>query len=116
MAAYLVERGVPAEEILLEDESTSTFENLTFSRAIMAGLNPKYRCVIVTNNYHALRAAFIARKAKVNGQVLGAPTAGYFWPSATIREFVAVLAEHKWVNGIILGLILLTGLFRSFSA
>ncbi|MEV8373267.1 YdcF family protein [Kribbella sp. NPDC056861] len=113
MATYLVDRGVPADQILLEDESRSTFENLTFSRRIMAGLNPKYRCVIVTNNYHALRAAFTARKAKVNGQVLGAPTAAYFWPSATIREFVAVVAEHKWVNGIILGLIFLGGFLRA---
>ncbi|WBQ03668.1 YdcF family protein [Kribbella sp. CA-293567] len=112
MAVYLVERGVPADQILLEDESRSTFQNLTFSGRLMAGLNPKYRCLIVTNNYHALRAAFTARKAKVNGQVLGAPTAAYFWPSATIREFVAVLADHKWINGGVLGLIALSGLGR----
>ncbi|GAA3583543.1 YdcF family protein [Kribbella ginsengisoli] len=111
MAKYLVDHGVPADQILLEDRSTSTFENLTFSRTIMAGLDPEYRCLIVTNNYHALRAAFTARKAKVNGQVLGSPTATYFWPSATIREFAAVLLDHKWINGLILGLIFLRGLF-----
>nr|WP_239062280.1 YdcF family protein [Streptomyces sp. SID13031] len=110
MAAYLVDHGVPADQVLREDRSTSTFENLTFSRAIMAELKPKYRCLIVTNNYHALRAAFTARKAKVNGQVLGSPTAAYFWPSATIREFIAVLADHKWINGIIISLIFLRGL------
>jgi uncharacterized SAM-binding protein YcdF (DUF218 family) len=112
MATYLVDHGVPADQVLLEDRSTSTFENLTFSREIMHDLNPKYRCLIVTNNYHALRAAFTARKAKVNGQVLGSPTAAYFWPSATIREFGAVLLDHKWINGIILGLILLSGLSK----
>jgi len=41
--------------------------------------------------YHVLRAALIAKKAKVKGQVIGSRTASYFWPSATIREFVAVL-------------------------
>lgn len=39
-----------------------------------------------------------ARRAGVNGQVLGSPTATYFWPSATLREFVAVFWEHRTVN------------------
>ena len=39
-----------------------------------------------------------ARRAGVNGQVLGAPTARYYWPSATIREFAAVLWEHRVLN------------------
>lgn len=112
MATYLVDHGVPADQVLREDRSTSTFENLTSSRTIMTNLKPKYRCLIVTNNYHALRAAFTARKAKVNGQVLGSPTAAYFWPSATIREFLAILADHKWVNATILAVILLRGLTK----
>ncbi len=31
--------------------------------------------------------------------MIGSPTAAYFWPSATIREFVAVFWEHRIVNG-----------------
>jgi uncharacterized SAM-binding protein YcdF (DUF218 family) len=99
MAAYLVERGVPDEQILREDKSTTTWENLTFSRDLMAGLRPQYRCLIVTNNFHAFRAALTARKAKVNGQVIGSPTAAYYWPTATIREFVAILVSHPYING-----------------
>ncbi|GAB3836065.1 YdcF family protein [Kribbella italica] len=114
MADYLVDHGVPADAVLREDRSTTTFENLTFSATLMAERKPKYRCLIVTNNFHALRAAFTARKADVNGQVLGSPTALYFWPSATIREFIAVLADHKLANGIIIGLILLSSFARLF--
>ncbi|MEV5965326.1 ElyC/SanA/YdcF family protein [Kribbella sp. NPDC051952] len=99
MASYLIERGVPEDRILREDRSTSTFENLTFSRELMVALVPNYRCLIVTNNFHAFRAALTARKAKVNGQVVGSPTAAYFWPTATIREFVAILFSHKYLNG-----------------
>ncbi|GAB2573885.1 YdcF family protein [Kribbella endophytica] len=112
MADYLIDHGVPADAVLREDQSTTTFENLTFSAKIMTELNPKYRCLIVTNNFHALRAAFTARKAKVNGQVLGSPTALYFWPSATIREFIAVLVDHKIANGIIVALIFLSAFAR----
>ncbi|GAA2717004.1 MULTISPECIES: YdcF family protein [Streptomyces] len=109
MADHLVERGVPAEHVLREDASRTTEENLTYSAAIMSAARPGYSCVIVTNNFHAFRAALTARKAGVNGQVVGAPTAAYFWPSATIREFVAVFLDHKLVNFSICGVLALPG-------
>ncbi|MCY0920405.1 YdcF family protein [Streptomyces sp. H27-G5] len=98
MADWLIAEGVPADHVVLEDRSRTTEENLTFSRTIMEEGKSDYRCVVVTNNFHAFRAAMMARKVGVNGQVLGSPTAAYFWPSATIREFVAVFVEHKGVN------------------
>jgi len=98
MATYLVERGVPAEDVLQENESRTTGQNLRFSGAIMARRQPDYRCLVVTNSYHALRAALLARRIGVSGHVLGAPTARYYWPSATIREFAAVFAQHPVVN------------------
>ncbi|MCX5194724.1 YdcF family protein [Streptomyces sp. NBC_00249] len=98
MADWLIAEGVPAEHITLEDRSRTTEENMEFSRQIMLAHDPDYRCVVVTNNFHAFRAAMMARKAGVNGQVLGSPTARYFLPSATIREFVAVFWEHRVVN------------------
>ncbi|MFG2140794.1 YdcF family protein [Streptomyces sp. NPDC048650] len=107
MANYLIERGFPADRIAREDRSRTTEENLRYSRKIMEDAKPDYRCVVVTNNYHAFRAALMARKAGVHGQVVGSPTAAYFWPSATIREFAAVFLEHKVVNlGICLLLVL----------
>ncbi len=111
MADYLVERGVPRDRILLEDRSRTTEQNLTFSREIMLARQPKYRCVVVTNNFHVLRAALVAKKTKVNGQVIGSRTAFYFWPSATIREFVAIFLDHWIVNGCICLLILLAQIY-----
>ncbi|WP_433166884.1 ElyC/SanA/YdcF family protein [Kribbella sp. CA-247076] len=101
MASYLIERGVPADRVLREDRSTSTWENLTFSHDLMVARRPQYRCLIVTNNFHAFRAALTARRAKVNGQVVGSPTARYYWPTATIREFVAILWTHRYLNGFV---------------
>ncbi|WP_226354744.1 YdcF family protein [Pseudonocardia sp. ICBG601] len=101
MADYLVDRGVPSERILREDRSRTTRENLVFSRALMTERLPGHRCVVVTNNFHAFRAALTARRAGVNGQVVGSPTARYYRPSATLREFVAILAEHPVLNGAI---------------
>jgi uncharacterized SAM-binding protein YcdF (DUF218 family) len=108
MADYLVARGVPRDRVLLEDRSTTTWENLTFSEAIMVERRPDYRCLVVTNNFHVLRAALLARRAKLNGQVIGSPTAWYFWPTATLREFVAIFVEHWVVNGTICLLIVVS--------
>ncbi|RKT81960.1 Uncharacterized SAM-binding protein YcdF, DUF218 family [Saccharopolyspora antimicrobica] len=110
MADYLIERGVPAEQILVEDQSRTTDQNLRFSKAIMEQSKPDFRCLVVTNNFHVMRAARITRAEKVNGQVIGSPTARYYWPSATIREFVAVFLSHKVINGGICLLLFLGGL------
>jgi uncharacterized SAM-binding protein YcdF (DUF218 family) len=98
MAGYLIERGFPAGRVVREDRSRTTEENIRFSKAIMDRSRPASRCVIVTSSYHAFRAAIIARRAGVNGQVTGAPTAAYYWPSAVLREFAAVFLRYKLVN------------------
>ncbi|MFE0650167.1 YdcF family protein [Streptomyces sp. NPDC059534] len=108
MADYLVERGFPAGAVVREDRSRTTEENMLFSKELMERDRPGSSCVIVTNNFHAFRAALMARRAGVDGQVVGSPTAAYFWPSATIREFAAVFLQYKVVNiGICLTLVLL---------
>ena len=98
MAGYLAARGFPADRIHREDRSANTEENLANSKAIIDRLRPGAACVIVTSNYHVFRTAMIARRIGVRGQVTGARTAGYYWPSATLREFGAVFLSHKAVN------------------
>jgi uncharacterized SAM-binding protein YcdF (DUF218 family) len=99
MADYLVESGFPADRILKEDQSRTTEENLLYSAALMRETRPEgYRCVVVTNDFHSFRAALIARDLGVPAQVVGSPTAAYFLPSATIREFIAVFVRYWKVN------------------
>ncbi|MBV9846714.1 MAG: YdcF family protein [Kutzneria sp.] len=98
MADYLISHGVPEDAVVVEDRSTTTEQNLMFSKSIMQEAKPDYQCLVVTNNFHAFRAALTARKVNLNGQVIGSPTAPYFWPSATIREFVAIVMQHRVAN------------------
>lgn len=116
MADWLIAQGVPERHVVLEDRSTTTEENMLFSRDVMTAHDPAYRCVVVTNNFHAFRAAMLARKTGVNGQVLGSPTAKYYWPSATIREFVAVFWEHRIVNLSICALLTVLGALGTLAA
>ena len=98
MAGYLAGRGFPAGRLIPEDRSRTTEENLLFSKAIVDRSRPGARWVIVTSSFHALRAAIIARRLGIDGQVTGAPTPGYSWPGGVLREFAAVFVRYKVVT------------------
>lgn len=99
MRAYLVEvRGVPADAVIEERHSTTTMENLRNSKAIMdtrSGAG-QYRAAVVTSDYHVFRTAEYAHKIGLAADGVGSKTARYFWPTAFIREFVAVSNAHRW--------------------
>src|SRR5690606_1311661 len=75
-------------------------QNLQFSAAVARDHGRTGPLVVVTNNYHVLRAALLSRKLGIDAQVVGSPTAGYFLPSAFLREFVAILQEHKRLHAL----------------
>jgi uncharacterized SAM-binding protein YcdF (DUF218 family) len=98
MAAYLAERGVPADRMVLEDQSRNTEANLLFSQALLERLRPGARAVIVTSDFHAFRAALIARRIGLRARATGARVAGYYEPNAVLREFAAVFLQYRAVN------------------
>jgi uncharacterized SAM-binding protein YcdF (DUF218 family) len=98
MASYLIARGFPADRLLLEDKSRSTEENLVLSKAIIDELRPGARATIVTSDFHAFRAALLARRLGIRGQVTGARVARYYRPSAVLREFAAVFLQYRVIN------------------
>lgn len=98
MAEYLVANGARPDDVRAETASRNTLQNLRLSREVQRAAGRDGSMLVVTNNYHVLRAAVLARKAELDAQVIGAPTAAYYVPSAFLREFVAVIVEHKWLN------------------
>ncbi|WP_373898692.1 YdcF family protein [Haloimpatiens sp. FM7315] len=98
MKKYILSKGISYENIIMEDKSTTTYENLKFSKAIMEKFHKKYSCVFITNNYHVFRASIFARKVHLKAQGVGSKTAKYFLPSAIIREYIAILVLYKWIH------------------
>ena len=95
MADYLIAHGMPASRLVREDRSTSTDENLRFSRQLLAlrGLGPDAPLVVVTSDFHLRRAERIARKAgfhAVSG--VAAPTPLYLRYNAWLREYFAYIS------------------------
>ncbi len=97
MASYLMEQGVPQEDILIENRSRTTFENLTFSKAILEEEELGKHVLVVTNSFHALRAGVFMRLLNIPGLSVGSKTAFYYLPSAWIRETVGLVSLYwKW--------------------
>lgn len=97
MATYLMEQGVPKEDILIENRSRTTFENLTFSKAILQEQGLGKYVLVVTNSFHALRAGVFMRRLKIPGRSVGSKTAFYYLPSAWIRETLGLVSLYwKW--------------------
>ena len=95
MAEYLLAKGVPEEHILKEDQSRNTYENMQFSKEIIDAQEGRKYTVLVTSNYHVYRALRYCRKIGLKCTGVGSHVAFYYWPSALIREFIAVHAEKK---------------------
>ncbi|WP_158289520.1 YdcF family protein [Paenibacillus flagellatus] len=66
--SYLVQHGVPANAILVEDRSRSTYENLQNSRALMRERGWK-SAVLVTHGFHAFRAHMMANMLGIESTV-----------------------------------------------
>lgn len=62
MQALLIEEGVPGEQILLENQSQITIENMRFAAATLGGAKGK-RVLVVTSDYHVRRAVLTAMRA-----------------------------------------------------
>ena len=92
MRGYLVQAGIEEERILVEDSSTSTYQNLVFSAGL---LDPaEDRVVIVTNNFHVFRALSIAKKqGYINAEGLAASAPLGSGPNNLLREFMGVVKD-----------------------
>lgn len=97
MRRYLVEHGIPDEHIILEDRSATTAENLAFSKAIIDGRRGQRKTALVSSNYHVYRCLRLAKEIGLRCTGIGADVAFYYWPSALIREFVAVFLSKRFL-------------------
>ena len=95
MTKYLISQGIPEADILPENRSTTTLENLRFSKQILDQLEGRKYTALVTSNYHVYRALRYCREIGLTCTGIGSQVAFYYWPSALIREYIAIHAEKK---------------------
>lgn len=95
MYKWLTERGIEKDRLILEDNSSSTYENLKYSLASIKddGGDPSGRVALVSSEYHLYRAGYMAKELGAVPLGVAAQTTkpilkiNYF-----IREAAAVMA------------------------
>ena len=103
MKNYLLRHGIPEGDILMEDRSATTWENLRNSKAIIDVREGKKKTALVSSNYHIYRCLRLARQVGLKCTGIGARVALYFWPSALIREFIAVFVTRRFLIWALIG-------------
>lgn len=99
MRRYLIEHGIAAERILLEDRSTSTKENLAFSKAVIeADGGDASRIAIISSAYHLYRAKRMASALGMDAiGVAGSDGYPIYMFGMYLREAAAV--AKLWIFG-----------------
>lgn len=84
----LVKQGISESRILIENQSTSTVENIKFSKELI----PKNlkSGIIVTNNFHLFRSIMTAKDQNLDLSGIPAKTPKIIVVKSYIREYLAI--------------------------
>ena len=92
---YLVKCGIDKKDIIIENKSTSTEENMKFSNEIIKKKKQDAKISFSTTNYHVFRSGVIASNEGIYCEGMGSKTKWYFYTNALIREFIATLVQER---------------------
>ena len=70
MKKFILSKGLKEENIIIEDKSKTTMENLTFSKEKMKERNFN-SAIIVSNKYHLKRVSLMIKKLKMDASYSG---------------------------------------------
>ncbi len=87
LSRFFLENGIPEQRILQEALSTSTYENLKFTK----NLYQIDEAIIVSNDFHLYRSISLAEKVGIKGYPLAAETPAVVKTSLFIREYAAII-------------------------
>ena len=85
MRDWLLERGVPDEDVVAETDSFNTRENLTYAKAIMESRGLK-NALVVTSDYHVARALELCRQVGISAAGKGSPSKPEYFIKNHFRE------------------------------
>ena len=90
MKEYLMAKGVPEEQILVDDTSFNTRQNLRNAARLLESAGAK-QVMIVTSDYHLPRAMALAQDMGLSSSGKGSPTKAEYWLKNYTREALSWL-------------------------
>ena len=94
MKNYLIENGIDESNIIVENKSINTYQNMKYSKELIDQKH-KGNIIFSTTNYHVFRSGVIANNQGIDCEGIGSTTKLYFYTNALIREFIANLYEQR---------------------
>lgn len=117
MVAYAKQTGYPTQNLLAETEAKNTYQNMAFSKQMLIDHGiPLAKGIFATSDYHVFRAAGYARLVGLPIDGIGAHTSRYFIFNAMLREYVAILMNHKVFHIVCLGLLFVMAFLNAWLA
>ena len=95
MKNYLIEQSINENNIIVENKSRNTFENMKYSKNIILNDKENAKISFVTTNYHVFRSGVIANECGIDCEGMGSKTKWYFYTNALIREFIANIVKER---------------------
>ena len=95
MKKYLLNNSINEKNIIVEDKSINTFQNMKFSKEKIDRINEDGKIIFSTTNYHVFRSGVIANNEGIDCEGMGSKTKWYFYTNALIREFIANLFSQR---------------------
>ena len=89
MEQYLVNKGIPASDILKDPDSYNTNQNLQNAAALLQNLADVRKVLIVTSDYHVPRSLAIAKDLGYDACGMGSPCKPEYWLKNHAREALA---------------------------
>jgi uncharacterized SAM-binding protein YcdF (DUF218 family) len=101
MKRYLISNGISENQIIKEEKSTSTEENLIYSREVIKKLDSRddMKITLITTNFHMFRSKFLANRFGLD--VYSAPSDLHplLIPNYYVREYLAVINSYLFNRG-----------------
>ncbi len=87
----LTEKGIASERLYVEDASTTTAENLRFSKEILAENGMGETVVLITTDFHQLRAGLLAKNEGLTTYKVCSHSGAFALPTFIVREWFTML-------------------------
>lgn len=96
MRDWLINNGVPEDDVVIDDTSFNTRQNLQNAKALLP--DDTKRVLIVTSNYHLPRAMALAEDMGFEAEGVGSPIKPLWWAKNHYREALAWVKYlmQKW--------------------
>ncbi len=97
MYRELTARGISPDRLYMEEHSTSTRENVAFSKEIILREKLNTKVAVVSNNFHLYRASLSVKAAGLEFHSVSAFTPYPLLATYVMREYMGIIAQ--WLAG-----------------